>query len=79
MSGPKIKLNKQVKYLGVYKIIFTGTVIYLISKKKLNRAIGLFLKVRHYVPKDLLRTRYYSFFNSHLVYASEIWVKNFMK
>ena len=40
---------------------------------KLNMAIGLLFKVRHYMPKFLLKTIYYSFFNSHLIYASQIW------
>ena len=40
---------------------------------KLQRAIGLLSKVRHYVPRWLLRTIYYSLFNSHLVYACEVW------
>ena len=40
---------------------------------KLNRAIGLLAKIRHYTPKFLLKTIYYSLFNSHLIYASQIW------
>ena len=40
---------------------------------KLNRAIDLFAKICHYIPKFLLRTLYYAFFNSHLVYACQIW------
>ena len=28
---------------------------------------------RHYTPKYLLKTIYYSLFNSHLIYASQIW------
>ena len=35
--------------------------------------IGLLSKIRHYVPKHLLKTIYCSIFNSHLIYASEIW------
>ena len=36
---------------------------------KLNRAIGILSKIRHHVRKFLLKTIYYSIFNSHLVYA----------
>ena len=47
------------------------------SKKKLisklQRALGLLSKIRHYVPKWLLRTIYFSLFNSHLIYGCEIW------
>ena len=40
---------------------------------KLNRAIDLLAKIRHYTPKYLLKTIYYSLFNSNLIYASQIW------
>ena len=33
-------------------------------------------KVRHYVPKRLRRTIYYSFLNSYVICASEIWGQN---
>ena len=36
---------------------------------KLNRAIGILSKIRHYVPKFLLKTIYCSLFNSLLIYA----------
>ena len=40
---------------------------------KLNGAFGLLAKIRHYVPKSLLKTIYFSVFNSHLIYACQIW------
>ena len=40
---------------------------------KLNRAIGLLSKIRHYTPKSLLKTIYFLLFNSHLIYACQIW------
>ena len=36
----------------------------------------LLSKIRHYVPKHLIRTIYFSIFNSHLIYACEIWDQN---
>ena len=33
---------------------------------KLNKAIGLLCKIRHYVPKFLLKTLYFTIFHSHL-------------
>ena len=30
-------------------------------------------KIRHYTPRSLLRTIYYSLFNSHLIYACQTW------
>ena len=41
--------------------------------KKLNRALGLLAKLRHYTAKFLLRGIYYSLFNSHLIYACQVW------
>ena len=38
----------------------------------LGNHISLLSKVRHYKPKFLLKTIYYSFFNLHLIYASQI-------
>ena len=40
---------------------------------KLNRAASLLSKIRHYYPKFLLRTIYFSIFNSHLIYTCQIW------
>ena len=40
---------------------------------KLNGAIGLLSKVRHYMPKFFLKMFCYSLFNLHLIYASQIW------
>ena len=40
---------------------------------KLSRAIGLLAKIRHYSPKFILKTLYYALFNSHLIYACQIW------
>ena len=46
-------------------------------KSKLNRAIGLLSKIRHYVPKFLLKTLYYTIFHSHLTYSCQIWDQSF--
>ena len=40
---------------------------------KLNQAVGLLSKIKHYTAKSLLRTIYYALFNSHLIYACQIW------
>ena len=36
-------------------------------------AAGLLSKIQYYVPKFLLRTIYFSIFNSHLIYTCQIW------
>ena len=38
--------------------------------KKLRRSVAILSKVRHYAPKWLIRTIYYSLFNSHMIYGS---------
>ena len=43
---------------------------------KLSTAVGLLTKIRYYVPKYLLRTIYFSIFNSHLIYTCQVWVQN---
>ena len=74
VSGQKINTATSVKYLGVYlNDSLTWETHFKNLIPKLNRAIGLLSKVMHYMPKFLLKTIYYSLFNSHLIYASQIW------
>ena len=74
ISGQKIGLSKSVKYLGItlqddlYWNLYLNELV-----KKLSRSTGLLSKIRHYVPRYLLRTIYFAIFNSHLIYACEIW------
>ena len=42
-------------------------------KKKLNRGTGLLSKIRDFTPKHLLKTLYFSLFNSNLIYGCQIW------
>ena len=44
--------------------------------KKLRRSVAILSKVRHYAPKRLIRTIYYSLFNSHMIYGCQIWGKH---
>ena len=76
VSGQKINTTTSVKYLGVYlNDSLTWETHFKNLIPKLNRAIELLSKVRHYTPKFLLKTIYYSLFNSHLIYGSQIWGK----
>ena len=63
ISGQKIVSVELVKYLRFtlqsdvhWKTRLTSL------EKKLSRSIGLLSKIRHYVPKFLFRTIYYSIF-----------------
>ena len=77
ISGQKIKPTNALKYLGVIleeNLSWEKHLNTLV--KRLGRAIGILAKLRHYVPKWLLRTVYYSLFNSHLIYGCQIWGNN---
>ena len=76
ISGQKIVPVDSVKYLELTLQSDLHWKTHLTSlEKKLSRSIGLLSKIRHYVPKFLLKTIYYSIFNSHLIYGCEVWVK----
>ena len=42
-------------------------------KQKLNRTNGILAKLRHHLPSDILKTVYYSLFDTHLRYACQVW------
>ena len=74
VSGEKINPTSSVKYLGIHltpTLTWNTHLLELIPK--LNRAVALLCKIRHYTPKPLPRTIYYSLFNSHLIYACQTW------
>ena len=77
VSGQKINTTTGVKYLNYLCVYLNDSLTWETHFKNLipnaNRAIGLLPKVRYYTPKFLLKTIYYSLFNSHLIYASQIW------
>ena len=77
ISGQKIVPVDSVQYLGLTLQSDLHWKTHLTSlEKKLSRSIGLLSKIRHYVPKFLLKTIYYSIFNSHLIYGCEVWGQN---
>ena len=77
ISDQKIKPSSQVKYLGIIlhdDLHWNSHLTKL--RKQLIRSIDLLSKVRYYVPKHLLTAIYHSIFNSHLIYACQIWGQN---
>ena len=70
------KLDKKIctKYLGVLldeHLLFKDHINTL--KQKSNRANGILAKLRHHLPSDMLKTVYYSLFDTHLCYACQVW------
>ena len=77
ISRQEIVPVDSVKYLGLTLQSDFHWKTHLTSlEKKLSRRIGFLSKIRHYVPKFLLKTIYYSIFNSHLIYGWEVLGQN---
>ena len=74
LSGQKIHIKNNVKYLGITIQDDLGLETHINNLlKKLRRSVAILSKVRHYTPKWLTRTIYYSLFNSHMIYGCQIW------
>ena len=75
LSGQKIRQKTCIQYLGVLideHLLFKDHIKFL--KQKLNRANGILAKLRHHLPSDdILKTVYYSLFDTHLRYACQVW------
>ena len=73
-NGQKFKQKTCTKYLGILideQLLFKDHINFL--KQKLNRANGILAKLRHHLPSDILKTVYYSLFDTHLRYACQVW------
>ena len=73
MSGQKIRQKPCAKYLGVLldeHLLFQDHINSL--KQKLNRENGILAKLRHCLPSNILKTVYYSLFDTHLRYACQV-------
>ena len=70
----KLLESPKIKYLGLIldnKLDWKGHITEL--SKKLSRAVGLLYKIRNLCPTSVLRSLYYSIFNSHLLYGLVVW------
>ena len=77
ISGQKIFTCRNVKHLGVILEENLDWNLHLnVLNLKLNKAIGLLCKIRHYVPKFLLKALYFTIFHSHRIYACQICGQN---
>ena len=80
ISGQKVNIAKQTKYLGIYldehlKWNFQLDQI----KSKLSRSCGLLAKLRYITKTDLLRAVYFAIFDSILRYGGSIEIKQLNK
>lgn len=74
LAGTKIFPSSKVSFLGVIidsSLTWKAHISEL--SKKLNRAIGLLAKARHYVPALTLRSLYFSLFQNYLSYGCLVW------
>ena len=74
LAGTKIFESLKVKYLG---IILDSRLTWKIHVdelcKKLGRTVGMLFKIRHQCIKRVLRSLYFSLFESHLSYGLPVW------
>ena len=65
---------RYVKFLGVLMDEHLSWKFHVTElTKKLSRTTGIFFKIRHYLPLDILKNLYYSIFSSFLSYGSSTW------
>jgi len=71
----------RVKYIRFFGLLLDENLswMYHLSQlaKKLFRTCGTFLKIRYYLPTDILRCTYNSLFMSFLQYGIAIWGQTF--
>ena len=74
INGHKLTPTDHIKYLGIYlDSTLSGRYHCELLSNKLKRANGMLSKVRHYVPKEELKSIYHAIFSSHAVYGCQIW------
>ena len=74
IEGKRLSPCRSVKYLGIYLDSHLDWHSQLaVTTVKLNRALGILTKIRHYVLFDMLKMVYYAIFSSILSYGSQIW------
>ena len=74
INGEALKEVQYAKYLGILidNKLNWGPHISAVNLK-LSRGLGLLAKIRHFVPKNTLRSLYYTFINPHIDYNLLNW------
>ena len=69
-----IKRESCVKFLGILLDENLSWKFHINElSKTLSRTVGIFYKIRHFCPSDILRILYYSLFYSFLSYDISVW------
>jgi hypothetical protein len=74
LNRTKIYASFKIKYLGVildHRLSWKHHLNEL--SKKLSRSVGMLFKIRDLCPPSVLRSLYFSIFNSHLSYGLPAW------
>ena len=78
INGERLYPSSYVNYLGVLideHLSFKHHINALCLK--LRRANGMLAKIRHFVDGKTFKSLYFSLFNSHLSYCSQIWGRKY--
>ena len=74
LNGHKIHESNKIKYLGILLDPKLSWNIHIAELcKKLSRGVGMLFKIRNVCPEPVLKSLYYSLFNSHLSYGIALW------
>ena len=74
LGKKKLKRKSCVKFLGIMLDANLSWKYHIAElSKKLSRSIGIFYKVRHLVPLEILKTLYYLLFYSFVSYGIAVW------
>ena len=74
INRTKIHESTKIKYLGIIldqRLSWRDHINEL--SKKLGRAISMLYKARHFCTLHVIKTLYYSIFNSHITYGLPVW------
>ena len=78
INDSPIERVKSTRFLGVYMDEFVSFRSHIdVLTKKLSKYVGLFFKLRHFLPGEALVTLYWSLFEPHLNYCNIIWSNTF--
>ena len=77
LDGKRLFPTSSVKYLGVLldeHLTWSPQISHV--QMKLNRAIGILSKLRYQANIHVLKTVYHSLFETHILYAWQLWGQN---